>query len=109
MDGYQKVKKKLNDYIVPKIIKQYGRYMYLKSRSEAGEAIVAFATRLREKAHGCDFGSSNDDGILEHLIHQLRTNITWLFVYCKGGNFNIHIWVWFGYFICEGREIRFYL
>ena len=28
---------------------------------------------------------------------------------CKGGNFNIHIWVWFGYFICLGREIRFYL
>ena len=23
-----------------------------------------------------------------------------LFAYCKGGNFNIHIWAWFGYFIC---------
>ena len=23
-----------------------------------------------------------------------------LFTYCKGGNFNIHIWAWFGYFIC---------
>ena len=23
-----------------------------------------------------------------------------LFPYCKGGNFNIHIWAWFGYFIC---------
>ena len=21
-----------------------------------------------------------------------------LFAYCKGGNFNIHIWAWFGYF-----------
>ena len=28
---------------------------------------------------------------------------------CKGGNFNIHIWAWFGYFICSKREIRFYL
>ena len=73
LDGYQKVKKKLNDYIVPKRNKQYGRYMYLKSRSEAGEAIVAYVTRLREKALGCGFGSSNDDGILEHLIHQLIT------------------------------------
>ena len=27
-------------------------------------------------------------------------SITWLFSYCKGGNFNIHIWVWFGYFTC---------
>ena len=32
-----------------------------------------------------------------------------LLVYCKGGNFNIHIWAWFGYIICETREIRFYL
>ena len=31
------------------------------------------------------------------------------FAYCKGGNFNIHIWVWFSYFICLGRDIRFYL
>ena len=23
-----------------------------------------------------------------------------LFAYCKGGNFNIHIWAWFRYFIC---------
>ena len=29
-----------------------------------------------------------------------EAGITWLFPYCKGGNFNIHIWVWFGYFIC---------
>ena len=23
-----------------------------------------------------------------------------LFALCKGGNFNIHIWAWFGYLIC---------
>ena len=27
-------------------------------------------------------------------------NINRLFAYCKGGHFDIHIWVWFGYFIC---------
>ena len=32
-----------------------------------------------------------------------------LFGFYKGGNFNIHIWAWFGYFICSKREIRFYL
>ena len=26
--------------------------------------------------------------------------ITWLFAYSKGGNIDIYIWVWFGYFIC---------
>ena len=29
--------------------------------------------------------------------------------HCKGGNFNIHIWAWFGYFICPRRAIRIYL
>ena len=33
--------------------------------------------------------------------HQkIDLGITRLFAYCKGGNFNIHIWEWFGYFIC---------
>ena len=34
-------------------------------------------------------------------IHNfLRVSIDRLFAYCKGDNFNIHIWAWFGYFIC---------
>ena len=37
------------------------------------------------------------------------TCINRLFAYCKGGNFNIHIWAWFGYSICSRREIRFYV
>ena len=32
-----------------------------------------------------------------------------LFAYCKGGTFNIHIWAWFSYFICQEGEIKFYL
>ena len=31
-----------------------------------------------------------------------------LFGYCKGGNFNFHIWAWFGYFNCSRMEIKFY-
>ena len=45
-------------------------------------------------------------GLKTRTMHP-RINI--LFAYCKGGNFNTHIWPWFGYFICYGREIRFYL
>ena len=30
----------------------------------------------------------------------LHLYINRLFAYCKGGNFNIRIWAWFGYFIC---------
>ena len=62
MGDYQK----LNDYFVPRINKYDARYMFLKSRPEAGETIVAYVTRLREKAYGYDFGSSNDERILEH-------------------------------------------
>ena len=46
LDDYQKVKKKLNNCLVPKRNKHYARYMFLKSRHEAGETIVAYATRL---------------------------------------------------------------
>ena len=37
---------------------------------------------------------------LEDYMDDEVKSITWLFTYCKGGSFNIHIWVWFGYFIC---------
>ena len=30
----------------------------------------------------------------------LVIGINRLFACCKGGNFNVHIWAWFGYFIC---------
>ena len=36
-------------------------------------------------------------------------SINRLFAYCKGGNFNIHIWAWIGYYFCLGREIKFCL
>ena len=72
LDDYQKVTKKLNDYFLPKRNKHNARYIFLKSRPKAGETIIAYATRLREKAHGCDFGSSNDDRILEHLIQTIE-------------------------------------
>ena len=47
--------------------------------------------------------------VLERGSLSLLLSINRLFAYCQGGNFNIHIWVWFGYFICLTREIRFYL
>ena len=56
---------------------QFLKYVQLKSRRE-GERLRRLCRRV---------------GIIE------------LFALCKGGNFNIHIWVWFGYFICLTREI----
>ena len=36
LDDYQKVRKKLNDYFLPKRYKRYSQYMFLKGRPEAG-------------------------------------------------------------------------
>ena len=72
LDEYQKLRKKLNEYFLPKKNKHYARYIFLKTRPEAGEATVAYATRLREKAHECEFGDTNDERILEHLIQTIE-------------------------------------
>ena len=44
-----------------------------------------------------------------HENTQINLGIIKQLGHCKCGNFTIHIWAWFGYFICPRREIRFYL
>ena len=72
IDEYVKIRIKLNEYFLPKKNKHYARFIFLKTRPEAGEATVAYATRLREKAHECEFGDTNDERILEHLIQTIE-------------------------------------
>ena len=72
LDEYQKLRKKLNEYFFLMKNKHYARYIFLKTRPEAGEATVAYATRLREKAHECEFGDTNDERILEYLIQTIE-------------------------------------
>ena len=72
LDEYQKLRIKLNEYFLPKKNKHYARFIFLKTRPEAGEATVAYATRLREKAHECEFGDTNDERLLEHLIQTIE-------------------------------------
>ena len=38
-----------------------------------------------------------------------KHHIIKLLGHCNGGNFNVHIWAWFGYFICSIGDDRFYL
>ena len=57
---------------MPKKNKHYARYAMLKTRPEVGEAIVAYTTRLQEKAHDCEFGDTYDEIILEHLIQTIE-------------------------------------
>ena len=69
---YEKLFKKLIDYFAPKQNKHYTRYVFLKMRPFAGEAIIAYAARLREKAYNCEFGDKSDDRILEHIIQTIK-------------------------------------
>ena len=46
------------------------------------------------------------DRLLKSVLQQC---IIELLGHCKGGNFNNHIWAWFGCFMCSRREIRFFL
>ena len=60
--------------------------------------------------------SADPDG-MQHMLHftwifivcQSTCYMIRLFAYCKDRIFDIHIWAWFGYFICWVKEIRFYL
>ena len=68
LDEYQKIRKKLNDYYLPRRNIYFERYLFTKMRPTPGERTVAYGTRLRKKASECDFGDSCEDRILEHLI-----------------------------------------
>ena len=61
VDVYQKLRVKRNAYFMPNKNIHYARYIVLKTRPETGEATVAYATRLREKAHECNFGDTYDE------------------------------------------------
>ena len=74
LNEYEKLRKKLNDYFLLKRNKHHARYIFLKSKPIAGEKTVTYATRLREKAQDCEFGSAAqcDERILEHLIQTIE-------------------------------------
>ena len=73
-DEYKKLRTKLNDYFIPKRNRHYARYLFLKLRPEREESTVAYATRLREKTHDCNFGVNCDERILEHLIQTIENS-----------------------------------
>ena len=66
-DVYTKLKRKLTNYFAPKKNAHYARYLFLKTRSQAGESTISYAARLREKAMSCDFHDC-DERILEQII-----------------------------------------
>lgn len=72
LNEYEKLKRKLNDYFMPKKNKHYARYLFLKMKQTHGETTTMYAARLREKANECEFGTACEDRILEHLIQTIN-------------------------------------
>ena len=68
LDEYQKLKKKLNKHFSPRRNKYLARYLFQKMRPRPGERTVAYAARLREEAHECEFGDNYEERLLEQLI-----------------------------------------
>ena len=72
LNEYEKLKRKLNDYFMPKKNKHYARYLFLKMKQTHGETTTMYAAHLREKANECEFGTACEDRILEHLIQTIN-------------------------------------
>lgn len=71
-DDYNKLKRKLNNHFLPKKNKHHARYTFNKQQQIAGESVVTYAARLREKSKDCEFGEQTDDRILEHLMQTIK-------------------------------------
>ena len=70
LDTYRTLWEKLYSNFIPKRNKHYAKYMFIKTRPEICETTIGYATRLREKAHECDFGNNCNTRILEHFIQK---------------------------------------
>ena len=73
LDAYERFKKKLDDYFTTmKKNKHHARYMFLKMKPTEGETTTAYTARLRGKSAHCEFGDTEKERILEHLIETLN-------------------------------------
>ena len=97
-----------------------GRHLeYFKSLNDARVASVGFikytASTTRNNKEKTLKSSSMSFWFSTGLIRGKSVvvikviNIINILGHCKGSNYYIHIWAWFGYFTCSIEDIRFYL
>ena len=55
-DDYKRLKRKLNNHFLPKKNEHHARFTFNKQKQIAGESVVTYAVRLREKLKDCEFG-----------------------------------------------------
>ena len=59
-------------HFLPKNNKHHARFTFNKQKQIAGESVVTYAARLREKSKDGESGEQTDDRILEHLIQTIK-------------------------------------
>ena len=65
---YERLRRKLDDYFLPRKNERLARILFGKMHPLPGELTLHYATRLREKARLCYF-KNEDERILEHILH----------------------------------------
>ena len=73
-DDYKNLKRKLDDYFIPKKNKHHVRYTFNKKKARPGESVVSYTACLREKAKDCEFEDRINERILVHLIQTIKDN-----------------------------------
>jgi len=68
---YEKTKRKLNNYFIPKRNRHYAVYLFTNLRQKRDETVASYAARLREQARHCEF-EDEETRILEHMIQTLN-------------------------------------
>ena len=70
-NDYAKLRNKLKNHYLPKKNKHHSPYLFLQMRPRSEESINSYAARLIEKAQDCEFGTTHDERILEHIIQTI--------------------------------------
>ena len=69
-------------------------------------SVISYGATVNEDHVSPLSESENADVVSMAIQAQTGDNngINRLFAYCKGGNFNIHIWAWFGYLNSSAKQ-----
>ena len=73
-DHFQKAVDALNTYLVPKTNVAYARHMFRRCVQNPDESVQQFATRLRQLASDCDYGTEKDNQIRDEIIYKVRSD-----------------------------------
>ena len=89
LDVYQKSKTKLNSYFMQERNKHYARYMFLKTRPEAGEATVAYMQHDCERKHMIAILETTQIKEYWNILFKLsKMNFLYRDAYLKAGHYN---------------------